>query len=188
MKSLAGTILRLLGWKYFEPPQRPARAVLIAYPHTSNWDAFYGLLGNAALGLNVRWVAKDTAFRWPFAGLMRRMGGIPVNRRERTDFVAQMVRELASSPTFILGITPEGTRSLTAGWKSGFYRIALAAGVPVAVATIDYARKELGIMAYVELSGDRDADLARIAACYGACRGRRHQFAAPIRWLDQADH
>jgi 1-acyl-sn-glycerol-3-phosphate acyltransferase len=178
-------LLSLLGWQVCEPAQpRPPKAVLIEYPHTSNWDAFYGLLANFALTAEVRWMAKDTAFRWPFAGLMKRLGGIPVNRRERGNVVAQMIGEFAARECFILGIAPEGTRSRTAGWKSGFYRIATGAGVPLGIGFIDYARKQAGIAAYIELSGDRERDLARIAELYEGQRGKRPELASPIRWLD----
>jgi 1-acyl-sn-glycerol-3-phosphate acyltransferase len=176
-------VLKLLGWRTFDVSGRPVRAVLIEYPHTSNWDAIYGLLTSFAIGAGVSWMAKDTAFRWPFAGLLKRLGGIPVNRRERTNSVAQMIGEFATRERFVLGITPEGTRSLTPGWKSGFYRIAIGAGVPVLLSTIDYARKEAGIIACLELSGDPDRDLARIAEIYAGRRGRRPALASPIRWL-----
>ncbi len=185
LRRCSRLLLALLGWKVFEPPgPRPPRAVLIEYPHTSNWDAFYGLFANFALGAEVRWMAKDVAFRWPVAGLMRRLGGIPINRRERTNVVTQMIEQFAVRERFILGITPEGTRRRTEGWKSGFYRIALGAKVPLAIAVIDYARKEAGIVAYIDLGGDRDRDLARIAELYAGRIGRHPELASPIRWLD----
>lgn len=178
------SILRLCGWRVFEDVPRPPRAVLIAYPHTSNWDAFYGLLAAFALGGGIHWMAKDVAFRWPLGGLMKRLGGIPVNRRERSNAVAQMIDEFAGRERFVLGITPEGTRRRTGGWKTGFYRIATGAGVPLLIGVIDYGRKEAGILAHLDLVGDRDADLARIASCYAGRRGRHPQQASPIRWLD----
>lgn len=185
LRRFSRLLLALLGWKVFEPPgSRPPKAVLIEYPHTSNWDAFYGLFANFALGADVHWMAKDVAFRWPFAGLMKRLGGVPINRRERSNVVAQMVGQFAVRERFVLGITPEGTRRRTEGWKSGFYRIATAAGVPLAIAVIDYRRKEAGIVAYLELSGDRDQDLARIVELYAGRVGKRPELASPIRWLD----
>ena len=184
LKSLARIILTLLGWRLLDPPQRPARAVVVAYPHTSNWDALYAQLGKLALGLDAHWVGKDNLFRWPFAGLLRRLGGIPVDRRASHGFVAQMAAQFAAHPDFLLVMAPEGTRKLTAGWKSGFYRIALEAGVPLILTTVDYARREVGILAYVELSGDPDADIATIAAHYAGRHGRNPELASPIRWLD----
>ena len=184
LKPLARIILALLGWRLLDPPQRPARAVVVAYPHTSNWDALYAQLGKLALGLDAHWVGKDNLFRWPFAGLLRRLGGIPVDRRASHGFVAQMAAQFAAHPDFLLVMAPEGTRKLTAGWKSGFYRIALEAGVPLILTTVNYARREVGILAYVELSGDPDADIATIAAHYAGRHGRNPELASPIRWLD----
>lgn len=185
LRRISRLLLALLGWKIFEPPgPHPLKAVLIEYPHTSNWDAFYGLFANFALGADVRWMAKDVAFRRPVAGLMKRLGGIPINRRERTNVVAQMIEQFAVRERFVLGITPEGTRRRTEGWKSGFYRIALGAGVPLAIAVIDYGRKEAGIIAYIDLSGERDRDLARIADYYAGRVGKYPEQASPIRWLD----
>ncbi len=185
LRLLSRLILAALGWRIFEPAQpRPPKAVLIEYPHTSNWDAFYGLLTNFALGADIHWMAKDTAFCWPFAGLMRRLGGVPINRRERSNVVTQMIEEFSRRERFVLGITPEGTRSLTGGWKSGFYRIACGADVPLAIGVIDFARKEAGILAYMELTGDRDRDLERIAVLYTGRTGKHPALASPIRWLD----
>lgn len=184
LKKLATALLALFGWKAFEAPGRPPKAVMIAYPHTSNWDAFYALLVKFALGLDAHWAGKDNMFRPPFGGLLRKMGGVPVNRRERTGFVEQMAVEFASRERFTLIIAPEGTRGLTGGWKSGFYRMAVAAQVPVALGFMDYERREGGILAYVTLTGDRDADLATIAQLYAGHLGKRPELASPIRWLD----
>ena len=186
LKAFSRFVLALCGWRCLDLAGRPPRAVLIEYPHTSNWDAFYGLLTNFALGAGVSWMAKDVAFRWPVAGLMKRLGGIPVNRRERTNLAAQMIGEFAVRERFILGITPEGTRSRTPGWRSGFYRIALGAKVPLLLSTIDYARKEAGIIACLELSGDPDKDLMRIAEIYAGRCGRHPELASPIRWLPES--
>ena len=184
LRNLARIILSLLGWTLLDPPQRPLRAVVVGYAHTSNWDALYSQLGQLALGLNARWVGKDSLFRWPFAGFLRWLGGIPVDRRASRGFVAQMAAQFAAHPAFLLVMAPEGTRKLTAGWKSGFYRIALEAGVPLILTTVDYARREVGILAYLELSGDPDADIAAIAAHYAGRHGRNPELASPIRWLD----
>lgn len=183
LKSISRTVLRLLGWKLLEPVERPAKAVVIAYPHTSNWDFLYTMLGKHTLGQGAHWVAKDTLFRWPMGVMLRAMGGIPVNRRQRTGFVEQMAGEFNARQNFMLAVAPEGTRSLTAGWKTGFYRIALAAKVPVALACIDYARREVGVLCYLELSGDMAADMASIAEIYAGRQGYRPELASPIRWI-----
>jgi len=184
LKNLARHLLSLMGWKLVDHPVRPPRAVVVAYPHTSNWDALHALLGKTALGLSTHWVAKDSLFRWPFGGLLRWMGGIPVNRRARSGFVEQMAMQFAAQPSFYLTIAPEGSRSCEAGWKTGFYRIALAADVPVALACVDYARREVGILCYLKLSGDPATDIAHIAAVYAGREGRVPGGASPIRWPD----
>ncbi len=184
MKPLYLKLLSLLGWTVIDAPDRPARAVLIAYPHTSNWDAMYALLAKLALGLNAHWVGKDALFRWPFGGLLRRFGGVPVNRRQRSGFVEQMVAEFATRERFLLVMAPEGTRSHTAGLKTGFYRIALAAQVPVGLGFVDYEKRQTGILAYLTLSGDPDKDIAAIAAHYHDRKGKHPDLASPIRWLD----
>ncbi|MBS1145298.1 MAG: glycerol acyltransferase [Proteobacteria bacterium] len=184
LKHLARGLLKLFGWKLIEPDAFPARAVLVGYPHTSNWDGVIALLVKWALGLDARWVGKDTLFRGPLNGIMRRLGGIPIDRSARHGFVAQMTAEFASRQGFLLVMAPEGTRSLTPGWKSGFYRIALAANVPVALAFVDYPRREAGILTYLTMTGDPATDIAAIATHYEGRQGKRPELAAPVRWLD----
>lgn len=182
-QRLACLTLRLLGWRCVDLPDRPPRAVVVGYPHTSNWDFPIGLLAMWALGLDARWVGKDALFRWPFGGLMRWLGGIPVNRSAPAGFVEQVAAEIRRHPRFMLVIAPEGTRSLRPGWKSGFYRIALTAGVPVLVGTLDYGRRRLGLLGRVDLSGDERDDMAQVAALLAGSRGRRPELASPIRLL-----
>ncbi|MEW6292665.1 MAG: 1-acyl-sn-glycerol-3-phosphate acyltransferase [Pseudomonadota bacterium] len=180
-QRIARFILRRLGWTCLDIESRPQRAVLVAYPHTSNWDFPLGLLVRAALGLNIRWAGKDTLFRGLLGPLMRGLGGIPVNRREPAGQVERMAAELSAGPPFLLAIAPEGTRSLTPGWKSGFHRIARAAGVPIVAGTIDYGRRRIGLLATLEPGEDIDADLAALAEFYRDCRGLRPELAAPVR-------
>ncbi len=183
MQGFARTALKMLGWRLLDLPERPLRAVLIAYPHTSNWDFPIGLLAMHALALNARWVGKDSLFRGPCGAVMRWLGGIPVNRREPTGFVADIGATLRTAPPFVLVIAPEGTRGLRPGWKSGFYRIARAAGVPLLIGLIDYRRKRIGVVASIDLTGDEESDMQRIAACYGDVVGLRPALACPIRLL-----
>ena len=122
-------------------------------------------------------------FRGPLRPLMQWLGGIPVNRRERTGFVERVAEELRTHPEFMLVIAPEGTRSLRAGWKSGFYRIARAADVPVVLGAIDYPRRQIGLIGVVHLSGDETADMAQIARLYGDRQGHRPELASPIRLI-----
>lgn len=180
-QRIARFILRRLGWTCLDVTPRPDRAVLVVYPHTSNWDFPLGLLVRAALGLNVRWAGKDTLFRGPLGPLMRWLGGIPVNRREPAGLVERMAGALRDGPPCLLAIAPEGTRSHTPGWKTGFHRIARAAGVPILVGTIDYGQRRIGLLTQLEPGEDVDADIARLAEHYGDCRGLRPELAAPIR-------
>ena len=183
LRGPARFILKVLGWKLIDLPQRPAKAVVIAYPHTSNWDFPVTLLALAALPFNAQWVGKDTMFRGVWGPVMRGLGGVEVNRRERTGFVERVADEFRTREYFHLIMATEGTRSLQPGWKSGFYRIALAAGVPVIMAVVDYQQREVGLLSSITLSGDEAADMACIAACYESRRGYRHENASPIRLL-----
>lgn len=179
---LSRILLRLFGWRVvFVPPPGP-KAVVIVYPHTSNWDFPIGILARAAIALPVGFVGKHTLFRAPFGGLFRRLGGIPVDRRQRAGFVDALVAAFARSERLYLAIAPEGTRARTDHWKSGFYRVALAARVPVGLAFIDYARREIGVEHWLTLSGDVAADLARMRACYAGRRGRHPGLEGEIRF------
>jgi len=185
VSPLARWLLRLFGWRAIGPASLPAKAVVIAYPHTSNWDFPLGIIGRAAVGLDTGWVAKDSLFRWPLGPLMRALGGIPVNRREPTGFVQRIAERFAQDAPLKLAIAPEGTRSRTPGWKSGFYRIALAAHVPVVLAVIDYAKREVGIIGWLQLTGDEAADMSRIAAAYAGRRGRYPVKQSPITLISR---
>ncbi|MFH1873378.1 MAG: lysophospholipid acyltransferase family protein [Pseudomonadota bacterium] len=183
LKAPARLILKLFGWKLLDLPQLPAKAVVIAYPHTSNWDFPVTLLALAALPYSAQWVGKDTMFRGPFGPLMRALGGVAVNRRERTGFVERVADEFRRRKNFHMIIATEGTRSKQAGWKSGFYRIARAANVPVLLGVVDYPKREVGLLSSITLNGDEAADMARIAACYEGRQGFHPDNASPIRLL-----
>jgi 1-acyl-sn-glycerol-3-phosphate acyltransferase len=176
-------VLGLFGWKLLDLDERPAKAVVIAYPHTSNWDFPVTMLAMLALPFRAQWVGKDTMFLPVLGRFYRAIGGVPVNRRERSGFVERIVEEFRARERFNLVIATEGTRSLQPGWKSGFYRIAVAARVPVLLGVVDYPRREVGLLASVDLSGDEAADMARIAACYAGRAGFRPEYASPIRLL-----
>lgn len=163
------------------PPPEP-RCVIVVYPHTSNWDFAVGYLAKLAAGLSVAWVGKDALFRPPFGPILRRMGGIPVNRREPAGAVGELAAELARRPRISLAIAPEGTRSHTDHWKSGFYRVARAADVPVGLAFIDYRARVVGLTTYLRLTGDEEADLERIRAEYAGKVGRHPSLAGEIRF------
>lgn len=182
-QRVAVWLLGIFGWKVEVVPPPVQKCVAIFYPHTSNWDFVIGMVAKVAVGLPVHWAGKDTLFRWPVAGLLRWLGGIPVNRRERTGLTARLAEEFASRERFCLAITPEGTRSRTDRWKSGFYHLALAAKVPLALAYIDYPRKMIGIGGYLELTGDEEKDLDALRSFYGDKTGKRPQHHGEIRFV-----
>lgn len=186
---LGGVLLRIAGWRVVLAQPVPRRCVAIFYPHTSNWDTVIGLCAKFLLGIRVRFVGKDTLFAKPLIGpLLVRWGGVPVNRREPAGFMRQMQGEFVRNDEFRLAIAPEGTRSRTPHWKSGFYRLARAADVPLALAYIDYPGREIGIGGYLDLTGDVAEDMARIRAFYADKRGRRPENQGPVSLRDESPH
>ena len=131
-------ILRSLGWTSLLVPLPGPQGIVVVYPHTSNWDFIIGVLYKIGVSLRVRWVGKHTLFRWPLRRLFLRLGGVPIRRNQRSGFVDAVLAEFARGEPMWLAVTPEGTRSRTSSWKSGFYRIALAADLPVGLGYIDY--------------------------------------------------
>jgi 1-acyl-sn-glycerol-3-phosphate acyltransferase len=182
-RRLCAWLLRLTGWSvHFRWPSAP-KCVVIFYPHTSNWDFVIGVLAYLSVGWPVHWCGKDTLFRPPFGALLRALGGLAVNRRERTGLVAQLMREFERAANLHLALAPEGTRARTDHWKSGFYRLALAAGVPVGLAYIDYPNRRVGLDTFIDLVGDEQEDMARIRAYYADKRGRNPAQQGDIRFV-----
>jgi 1-acyl-sn-glycerol-3-phosphate acyltransferase len=184
LRRLATFIYWLIGWhSVFVPPPGP-KSVLLVYPHTSNWDFTLGLLFNAKHAIFVHWAGKDSLFRWPLGALARALGGIAINRREHTGMVGQLVKVFAERESFHLCITPEGTRGKTDHWKSGFYRLALEAGVPVGLGFLDFRNKRVGVERWVTLSGNEEADLAMLREYYADKTAYYPEKAGDIRFKD----
>jgi 1-acyl-sn-glycerol-3-phosphate acyltransferase len=181
-KSVAATLLRAAGWELVGRLPDFPRLVVIFAPHTSNWDFVLLLLVRSAFGARVHYLAKNTLFRFPYGWFFRLTGGIPVDRGQHHHLVANLARRFAEQPELWLAIAPEGTRTRTDHWRSGFYRIALAANVPVLCAFIDKSRKQCGVGDLLELSGDLDADLAKIRAFYADKRGIHPERESEIRF------
>jgi len=177
-------LLALFGWRtvLVWPPE--PKGVIMVYPHTSNWDFVIGVLFRVGYALPASWVGKIEMFRGPFRKWFGRIGGIPVDRRRARGFIDQLLAEFGSRDWMWLAITPEGTRSHTDYLKPGFYQLALAGDLPVALAYIDYGARTVGIDTYVRMTGDREADMARIREFYAGRRGRRDDLAGELRLRD----
>ncbi|WP_225205485.1 lysophospholipid acyltransferase family protein [Novosphingobium huizhouense] len=154
------------GWTAIGTPPPGGRYVLIAAPHTSNWDFVYFLGLVNALGLDTRFMAKDSLFRWPLGRFMRDMGGIAIDRKHRRNVVQAMIEEFGRRDRFVLTIAPEGTRSAVTQWRTGFYQIALGAGVPMVVGLMDYGTKTGGLGPTIMPTGDYASDMRQIAQVY----------------------
>jgi 1-acyl-sn-glycerol-3-phosphate acyltransferase len=137
--ALGRGLLRLLGWRIADPLPDLPRAVITVAPHSSNWDFIIGIATVFALRLDARWIGKAELFRGPLGPVMRWLGGLPVRRDQPEGFVEEVVRRFREHEQLLLAVAPEGTRKPVTRWKSGFYRIALGAGVPIVPAMLDNA-------------------------------------------------
>jgi 1-acyl-sn-glycerol-3-phosphate acyltransferase len=180
-------LLQLFGWSVHYKALPGPHGIAVVYPHTSNWDFVIGLLGKWSIGLHFRWLAKDSLFRGPMGPVMRYWGGVPVDRSAPMGATRALAERMLSEKWFWVAITPEGTRGYKPQWKSGFYHLALAAGVPVLLVCIDYRRKELRVTEHLRLTGDQEADMARIAALYADCQALYPAKAAPVKLVPARD-
>jgi tRNA (guanine-N7-)-methyltransferase len=182
LRRLAQLILKVTGWTTVgEVPEAP-KGVVIAAPHTSNWDGFVALTYKVAIGIDIRFFAKTSLFWFPLGTVLRGLGGVPLNRGRATSAVDQAVAMFEASETFYFALSPEGTRARREGWKNGFYRIAKAADVPVFLAVLDYGNKRVGIGGRVDLSDDIDADIEKFAKFYEGVEGRWPSKITPVRF------
>lgn len=185
---LARAALRLAGWRLQFDGLPAAQGVIVVYPHTSNWDFIVGLLAKWAVGIPVTFWGKDSLFRIPLFGRwLRWLGGVPVARHTRQGHVGRMtdaLRQARAQGRFMwLALAPEGTRGRTAGWRTGFHRVATQADVPLALVKLDFGQRCVGFDSFWRLSGDLQADFATFAQRLAGCRGRRPALAAPVQPL-----
>lgn len=164
-RALVG-IYRHNGWRAEGVVPEPRKFVIIAAPHTSNWDFvnFIGLTND--LAVTPHFMAKSSLFRWPFRNFLFDMGGVPVDRSSSKNYVQQMVAEFKRREEFMLTVAPEGTRSTVRAWKTGFYHIAMGAGVPLVVGMMDYGTKTGGLGPAIWPTGDYAADMKKVAEIY----------------------
>lgn len=177
--------LWLCGWRVEGALPPVAKAVVIAAPHTSNWDLPYMLAVSWVLGVRPSWLGKRELFRWPLGAPLRWLGGLPIDRSARGNVVEQVVRRFAAAERLFLVVPPSGTRRRAAHWKSGFYHMARQAGVPIVCAYLDYRRKVGGIGPTVRARGDASADMPVIRAFYDGITGRYPELTTPVRLLEE---
>ena len=175
LRAASRAFLRAKGWKIDGSlPSGTPKCVLIAAPHTSNWDLPYTLMVAFTLRLHIYWMGKASIFRWPFGPVMRWLGGIAVDRSKSNNLVSASAAAItAASGPLQLVVPPEGTRGKTRHWKTGFYFIALEARVPIVLAYMDYERKLSGLGPVFQPTGNVDADMAEIKRFYAPFKGRR---------------
>jgi len=165
-RTVARAYWRLSRWNLVtERVSRDEPRILIGAPHTSNWDFVLMLAIGAEADLRFRWLGKHTLFKRPFGRLMRALGGIPVDRRDPAGLVDELTERIRAGGAFHLVVTPEGTRSGD-GWKSGFYRIARAADLPVTLGYVDRTTMTTGLGPTIRLTGDISADMDVVRAFY----------------------
>lgn len=171
------TLLKLGGWRMVGELPNVPRAILIGAPHSSNWDGIWGFAAKMAMGLEIRILAKKELFVWPLGPLLRGLGLIEIDRNAPGGFVGQTVEQMKNADAFWLGIAPEGTRKRVEKWKSGFWKIAHEAQVPVILEYFNYPEKIIGIGPTVYVSDDFDADMARIRSWYSVWQGKNRGTA-----------
>ncbi len=160
------------GWRTTGSLPKASKLVLIAAPHTTNWDLPYMLFTAFVLRAKIYWMGKDAIFRWPFGRLFKWLGGIPVDRSKANNVVAQSIAQFAKNDSLILTVPPAGTRKRVLNWKTGFYHIANGAGVPIALGFLDYKKKIGGIGLILQPTGDIEADMTVIRNFYQDISGK----------------
>ncbi|QIC67800.1 1-acyl-sn-glycerol-3-phosphate acyltransferase [Acinetobacter schindleri] len=179
LENLAEKALKLMGWETDNHwPENLSQCVMIAAPHTSNWDALYARLALKALGVNVRLTIKDSYMQFPLGPFVRAMGGIGIDRRPkqagepRLSMVQVMTDLFKHHPELVMLVTPEGTRARQEQWKTGFYYVAVNAGVPIALAYMDYEHKKAGVGKIIHPTGNFEEDMAEIMDFYAGIQAK----------------
>lgn len=173
MSNFALRQLKRSGWKIIDTEKVPDKCVICVAPHTSNWDFIWGLLYKKAMRLKANFFMKKEWFRFPFGMMMRRFGGIPVDRSKKQSLTDVMAAEFSKHEIFRIAVTPEGTRKANAQWKLGFYFIALKAQVPIVLAKIDYVKKEIGCGESFLPTGNLEVDIQKIKEFYMGVLGKK---------------
>jgi 1-acyl-sn-glycerol-3-phosphate acyltransferase len=184
-KFLGSAFLRLCGWRAEGARPAARKFVLIAAPHTSNWDLAYLLALAAVYDVRVSWMGKHTLFRGPAGSMLRRLGGVPVDRTNRGNLVRQMGGLFEEREHLVLAVPAEGTRDYVPHWRSGFYHIARTAGVPVVLGYLDYQRKRGGFGPELVLTGDVRQDMDEVRGFYADKVGRYPEKFGDVRLKEE---
>lgn len=182
---IARLFLRLTGWAPEGERPNVEKYVLIAAPHTTNWDFPYTLAFAKVFGINIRWMGKHTLFQFPFGWIMKKLGGIPIRRHERGNIVQAMADDFKNYDELAITVPTEGTRSRVEYWKSGFYHIARTANVPIVMGYLDYKRKRGGFGKPFYPSGDLKKDMDTIRAFYADKVGKYPENFGPVRLREE---
>ena len=165
-RNMAYRILRWRKWELVQEVTLPEKCIICIAPHTSNWDFAVGVLFKSALRIKASFFMKKEWFRFPFGKMMRRLGGIPVERSKSTSMTDRIASEFNNREQLIVAVTPEGTRSYNTDWKKGFYYIALKANVPIVLAFIDFKFKRVGYERLFIPTGDVETDMVELKNYY----------------------
>lgn len=171
-RAIALWLYALSGWKVEGAAPVEDKFVVIAAPHTTNWDLYFMLGVAYKYRIRLRWMGKDSLFKGPFGWLMKALGGIPIDRSKANNVVDQMVKIYHDATELAVAIPPEGTREKVRVWKTGFYNIAHGAGVPIAFGFLDYKKKIGGFGGVFRTTGDYAKDLEEIKAFYANITGK----------------
>ncbi|MCR4852962.1 MAG: 1-acyl-sn-glycerol-3-phosphate acyltransferase [Prevotella sp.] len=178
-------LYKRLGWTKDVTEDHPDKYIICLAPHTSNWDFLLGQLYMRAEGYHINFMMKKEWFKWPLGPLFKRMGGIPVWRTMKTSLTDNLAETAKNEKQFHLCITPEGTRSLNAEWKKGFYFIALKAGIPILLYGIDYERKLIQCTRTVVPTGNVDEEMREIQRYFINFKGKHPELFATGNIQDQ---
>jgi len=179
LQGLSLLVLKIFGWRRSGRLPEIPKYVMIAAPHTSNWDFPITLAIVFAFKMRLNWLGKEAIFRWPFGTFFKWLGGIPVNRSKSGDVVAQTIQAFKEKAIMVMMLAPEGTRKKVKYWKTGFYHIANGANVPIVLGFLDYVRKVGGIGPSLIPTGNIESDMAKIRAFYDTISGKSPDKSTP---------
>jgi len=183
-RLLGKTWLKVFGWRVEGSRPPVTKAVVVAYPHTSNWDLLFTLAVAYAIDVDIHWLGKTAIFNRPFGTFMRWVGGIPVDRSKSNNLVDAISQAIAPMDDIFVIIPPEGTRTQAGRWKSGFYWVAVKSEIPIILGFLDYTRKCGGLGEVLVPTGDIEADIEKVRGFYEGVEGKNLEDQGPITLID----